>query len=500
MQDVTPTSTSKDDLRIRWAAVAAVLFGNLSISVPPMIIYVALPDMMHAFGVGEDRIQWLVTGLQVASTVSMMATTWLVRRLGQRMAYVLAGLLLLAGSIVGAMGDSLWVAVVGRVMQGTAGGIIPALAMVTIVSLLPARQLGLGMSIWGVSFAVTAAVTPYIGGLLVEAFGWRSVFLAVVPLIIPGIFLGLRYLPGRDVSERAGAFDWLGLALLFAPIACLLYLPTIGASAGWSSVPAIVCMTTCLIGFALLVVWQLRARDPLFDVELFRNSKFTSAFLIALSYDVGMYGTLYLIPLYVQTVAGYSPSLSGSLMLPGGLAFIVVMLVSGPLCNRWPSDRVVFVGVAIFALSCWLLTWTSPATSFAFLAFGLVLSRAGSATLLPALSVLTVRVTEPRQHAAASVTLNFARIFGGAIGSFVLALFYDWRSLVHQAALGLTPTRDATGLAGQALEHWQLAKTYAVRESFWVMTALFVVTLIPAWLARESSAMGTSVAARPADA
>jgi fucose permease len=202
----------------------------------------------------------------------------------------------------------------------------------------------------------------------------------------------------------------------------------------------------------------------------------------------------------VQTVAGYSPSLSGSLVTWSGLAFLGLMMVSGPLCNVLPSHRVVFLGVTMFAVSCWMLTQTAPSTSYQFLLIALILSRAGAGTLLPSLNVLTVRVTEPAQHAAASVTLNFARIFGGAIGSFALALFYDWRSLVHQAALGLAATRDLTGLTGQALEHWQLAKTYAIQESFWVMTAMFAVTLIPAWLTRESEGSAEPALVRPADA
>jgi DHA2 family multidrug resistance protein len=255
-----------------------------------------------------------------------------------------------------------------------------------------------------------------------------------------------------------------------------------------------------VIGFALLVAWQLRARNPLFDVELFRNRKFNASFLIALSYDVGMYGTLYLVPLYVQTVAGYSPSLSGELITWGGIAFLALMLVSGPLCNVMPSHRVVFLGVTMFAVSCWMLTQTTTATSFAFLVVAIVLSRAAAGTLLPSLNVLTVRVTNPPQHAAASVTLNFARIFGGAVGSFALALFYDWRSLVHQAQLGLPATRDIAGLTGQALELWQLAKTQALQESFWLMTAMFAVTLIPAWLTRESEGAAAAAVASPADA
>jgi EmrB/QacA subfamily drug resistance transporter len=500
MQDMTSTTNDLRGERGPWSAVISVLFGNLAITVPPMIIYFALPDMMRAFSVGENRIQWVATALQIASAGTMMMTTWLVRRFGQRAVYVASALLLIAGSVVGALADTLWVAVAGRVMQGAAGGIIPALTMVTIVSVLPARHLGLGMTIWGVGFAITAVITPIVGGLLVEAFGWRSVFLAVIPIILPGLLLGMRYLPRRDAADRAGAFDWLGLALLFAPIACLLYLPTIGALYGWSSLPAIVCMSTCVLGFVLLVAWQLKARDPLFDIGLFRNRKFNASFVVALSYDVGMYGTLYLVPLYMQTVAGYSPSLSGSLITWSGLAFLGLMMVSGPLCNILPSHRVVFLGVSMFAVSCWMLTRTAPSTSYAFLLVALILSRAGAGTLLPSLNVLTVRVTEPPQHAAASVTLNFARIFGGAVGSFALALFYDWRSLVHQAALGLPATRDLAGLTGEALGQWQLAKTYAIRESFWLMTAMFAVTLIPAWLTRETEGTEAAAVAQPADA
>ena len=259
-------------------------------------------------------------------------------------------------------------------------------------------------------------------------------------------------------------------------------------------------MSACVLGFVLLVAWQLKARDPLFDIGLFRNRKFNASFLIALSYDVGMYGTLYLVPLYLQTVAGYSPSLSGSLITWSGLAFLGLMMVSGQLCDFLPSHRVVVprrVDVRALVLD---VDANGAATSYTFLLVALILSRAGAGTLLPSLNVLTVRVTEPPQHAAASVTLNFARIFGGAVGSFALALFYDWRSLVHQAALGLPATRDLAGLTGEALEHWQLAKTLAIRESFWVMTAMFAVTLIPAWLTRETGGTEAAAVPQPADA
>lgn len=471
-----------------WYAVIAVMFGNLAITLPPMIIYVALPDMMRAFQVGESEIQWLVTGLQIASTVSMVTTTWLVRRLGQRNAYLLASLLLIAGSVLGGVSPTLEWAVAGRVLQGIACGIIPALSMVTIVTVLSPRQLGLGMSAWGVSFAVTAAVTPYIGGLLVEQFGWHSVSFAAIPLVLPGILLGQMFLPGRDGQTEAGSFDWLGLILLSTAIGTFLYLPITGGTSGWSSGAAITLMVACGGCFVALVLWQLRARFPLFEVSLFSNKRFTAAFLVGLVYDVGMYGTLYLVPLFAQTVMGYSPSLSGSLMLPGGIAFIIVMMISGPLCNRMPSYYLCVAGLVVFALSCFLLTFVTPATSFTVLATCMVLSRAGSAILLPALSVLTVRVTEPAQHAAASVNLNFARIFGGAIGSFSLALFYDWRSIAHQVAFGMTAVQDTTGLSGTALSLWQQAKTLAVRESFWVMTILFLVAVIPAVIAREKRA------------
>jgi EmrB/QacA subfamily drug resistance transporter len=483
--DSIESLTARYGRRHPWYAVLAVMFGNLAITLPPMIIYVALPDMMRAFQVGESQIQWLVTGLQIASTVSMVTTTWLVRRLGQRNAYLLASLVLVAGSILGGCSTTLGMAVAGRVLQGIACGVIPALSMVTIVTVLAPTQLGLGMSAWGVSFAVTAAVTPYIGGILVESLGWQSVSFAAIPLALPGIVLGRLFLPGRDPHVSAGSFDWLGLTLLSAAIGSFLYLPILGASSGWHSTPALTCAAACVAAFVGLVVWQLRARHPLFEVNLFSNRRFTAAFLVALVYDVGMYGTLYLVPLFAQTVGGYSPSLSGSLMLPGGIAFIVVMMISGPLCNRWPSHYVSIAGLVVFALSCYLLTFITPATSFVVLAICLALSRAGSAILLPALSVLTVRVTEPAQHAAASVNVNFARIFGGAIGSFALALFYDWRSVSHQVALGLPAIRDSAGLSAPMLALWQQAKTLAVREAFWVMAALFLLAVIPALIATE---------------
>lgn len=481
--------------RYPWYALLSVVLANLAVTVPTMIIYVALPDMMQAFDVSEARIQWLVTGLQVASTVSMIATIWLVRRVGQRRAYVLASLVFVAGALLGGV-PKFEVAILGRVLQGIGCGLLPAISMVTIVTVLAPRQLGLGMSIWGTSFAVTAAITPYVGGVLVERLGWPSTSFAVIPLLLVGIVLGWLFLPGRDRDERAQPFDWPGIALLSAAIGTFLYLPALGGSAGWGSRPFVACALASAAAFAALIAWQLRASHPLFELSLFSNRRFSAAFVIALGYDFGMYGTMFLVPLFAQTVIGYSPSLSGSLLLPGGIAYIIVMMIAGPLCNRWSSQAIVVTGLIAFTLSCALLTATTPSSTFAFLALCLVLSRAGTAILLPALSVFTVRVTEPAQHASASVHVNFARIFGGAIGSFALAIFYDWRSTLHQLEQGLAPSRDATALSGELLARWQEAKTLAVQESFWLMTIVFLLTLVPALLVREPPPSAAGSAAR----
>jgi MFS family permease len=309
------------------------------------------------------------------------------------------------------------------------------------------------------------AIGPALGGALTQAFGWRSIFLLSVPFCIAALPLGWRYLPASRGSEPRPAFDWLGVILLAAALFALLDFPVVAHQKGWLS-PASLGEAILALGLtAAFAVWQYRAKAPLFAVRLLGSRGFLAALTVALAYGLGLFGTTYLAPVWVQDVAAYGPAEAGNLLVAPGLALALAIAFAGRLTDRTAPRHVVAAGLTCFALSSLLLAFATGATSFWMLALWLGLGRVGLGLIIPALSVGAVETLPPQYLGQASAAVNFARQLGGTIGVNLLAVLLEWRLSVH-------------GAGGTVL---------AFRDCFLVVTIAFAAALIPASSIRKHS-------------
>jgi EmrB/QacA subfamily drug resistance transporter len=427
------------------------------------IVNVAFPAMMHELRVGHDTLQWVSTGFLGATTTTMLATAWLVGAFGERRTFIATLAVFLAGSLLGAAAMNAATLITARIVQGAAAGVLQPLAMIVLFRVFPAHERGRAMAIYGFGIVLAPAIGPTIGGALVDAFGWRSIFLLSVPFCALGIPMGWRYLQSSRIAART-RFDWIGCALLALALTALLNITVIGHRAGWLSWPSVATIAAAIVLTGAFVVWQMRAESPLLAVRLFEQKSFVAAAFVSLAYGLGLFGSTYLLPVFVQDIAAYSASDAGWLLMPPGLALAVTLAVAGRLADRVEPRYVVIAGLALFALSSLLLVWTDARTPFWLFASVLVVGRIGLGLVIPGLTVGAVQPFEGTDLAHASGAVNFNRQLGGAVGVNALAVLLDWRLAVH------APTGGALA---------------AFHECFIVVTIAFALAVVPAWAMRR---------------
>ena len=446
----------------RPLVVAAVMLGTVSTILSATIVNVAFPALIAEFHVGHDTLQWVAAGFLAATTATMLATAWLAEVHGERRTFVAMLGLFLAASLLGASSWSIHSLIVARVLQGAAAGVLQPLAMIVLFRVFPVEERGRAMALYGFGIVLAPAVGPAIGGALIEYFGWRSIFLLTVPFCIAGIVLGMVALPGRDERIRK-PFDWIGAALLIGALAALLNVPVVGRRSGFASGETLALALAAIALAAAFVRRQLRAASPLLLMRLFRHRPFAAASIVAFAYGIGLFGTTYLIPVFVQQVAAYGAAKAGYLLVPPGIVLAIAISAGGRLTDRKDPSRVVVGGLVLFAVSSLLLAFSDAGTGFTLLALWLIIGRAGLGMLIPALNVGAVQGLTGTELAYASSAVNFVRQLGGAVGVNLLAVMLEWRL-------------DHLGAADAAR---------AFHECFAIVTLAFVLAIVPAWSIRS---------------
>ena len=259
-------------------------------------------------------------------------------------------------------------------------------------------------------------------------------------------------------------FDAKGAVLLTAALFALLELPVLGHRDGWTALPTLLDAAAMLALAAGFLAWEKRAEAPLLALGLFAHPGFRAALIVAFAYGVGLFGSTYLVPVFVQEVAGYSPAGAGNLLLWPGLVLAVTIAISGRLTDRAAARHVVVSGLSCFALSSLLLALATSATGFWLLALWLAIGRAGLGMIIPSLNVGAVQTLPPERLGQAAAMVNFARQLGGAIGVNLLAVLLEWRLAAY------APGGDATP---------------AFRDCFLVVTIAFAAAVVPALAIRQ---------------
>jgi EmrB/QacA subfamily drug resistance transporter len=505
--------------RYRWLVALTVLLGTVAAMVTTTIVNVAIPDIMGAFGIGQDRAQWFMTAALSAMTVGMLLNAWLIRNFGQRRTFVIALFAFVLSLLLAGASPNESVLIFARTVQGIVAGLLQPLAVYTLYRVFPADQKGRAMGLFGFSTILGPAMGPSLGGLLIDLYNWRYIFYIPIPLAVAAMLLGSLFMPEREESTVRPNFDWLGLFLLAASIACMLTGLSNGQREGWHSDFVLGFIGTAIAAGAAFVAWELRILHPLVELRVLFGGRFAAAACLAFVMGAGLFGTVYLVPLFVESIQGFTPLMAGLLLMPPGLVMGLFLPIGGYLTDRFPANWLIMAGLAFFALSCYWFGSADVNTPFWSLVWWVTLSRIALALINPALNVAAMRAVRAEHLGQGAGMINFCRQLGGAFGVNLLSVTLDRRTFFHGDALTATQTAGNSGTADllrslqgvlaqdgappelQAagalhfLDQVVYAQAYTMgfRDSFLICGAVFVLALLPAWImgrARAGAASG----------
>jgi len=491
----------------RWLVIAGGLMGSLSMVLSATMVNVAVPSIMGAFGVGQDMAQWAATAFLTTMVASQLLNAWMIGTFGQRAVFCFALLVFSAGAFIGATSPNIETLIGGRIMQGFSAGLVQPLVLATVVAVFPAERRGFAVGVYGMGVTLAPSFGPFLGGLAIDAFTWRHLFLAPLPLVFVAFGLGLVFMPPKQKSVTPAPFNWSGYILVATALLCIMSVIGNGQRWGWSSDRTLLFLATGVAAASLFVYTQLRAKSPLLDVSLFKDLRFLSAMFIAFAFGAGNFATNYAIPVFVQTVQGFGPTEAGLVIVPAGLLLVTLVPLSGRLADTLPSHYPLMAGAVIFALAAYLLSGSDVNTAFWSIALIAMLSRSAIGMVMPNLGKVAMSSVPADKINAGAGTYNFIRQMGGAFGVNVTALSIEMRTAHHADLLTATQTSDNT----QSLEVLEMiakllheggipeaarsagalnylgdviyaqALTFGFQDSFFQISFAFCIALIPAW-------------------
>lgn len=460
-----------DALRERFGArypgwlLALLILSTMTMVLASTSINVALPAIMADFAIGRPLAQWLITGFLAAMTSGLLLSSWAQARFGARRTLLGTFALFLGTSLVAPLAETVWQLIALRIVQGFSAGIVQPLAIVLIFRAFPDRGRGLALGLFGLGAMMAPALGPSLAGYMVDHFGWSSIFWLPAPICVVSVIGGALLLPSfRALTPPR--LDLPGFLLLNLALFGILGGLAEAQRFGWLATVTWLPGGIGLISLAAFLWRCSRHQAPLLPLRLWRDASFRRTSWVAMALGLGLFGITYLVPLYVQTVQGYSASDAGLVLLPTGLVLGVAVFLGGWLSDRVAARWLQVGGLALLAVSAAGQALMGEHGGFwavcAWASFG----RVGVGGIMPGVSTAAVQDLPAEELSRATGATTFMRQLGGALGINLLTFFLEWR---HEAEGG-----DALGNA------------LAFQQSFWLVAALFALAIVPAWRLRSN--------------
>ena len=463
--------------RYRWLLLLAVMVGAMASIMSSTIITVAVPDMSRHFTIGQERAQWVSSGFMAAMTVAMLTTPWLLGRFGYRRTYGGSMWLLLVGGVVGGLSDHYALVLLARVGEGLAAGVVQPIPAIIVMRAFQPHEQGRAMAVFGLGAVLAPALGPTVGGVLVDLFGWRSIFFMVIPFCLASLWMSSRFVPstspgGASPGDNTRPLDALSLLLAAAGTLGLLN-GLVQLHDGLDARTALLLAGAC----ALMVWFVLRQRRlgramaagarvaPLMDLTVFADRRFAMGSCVAFIYGMALFGSTYLLPVYMQVGLMLSATFVGTLLLPASLALALTIALVGRLTARWSTHVLVSTGLVLLAASFVLVFFVHLDTSLWLITSLVVVGRMGLGFMLPSLNVGAMRGLSKEMIPQGASAINYARTLGGAVGVGLCGIVLEWRLAVYGDSLATAAS--------------SAARLSAFNETF-LMLALLCVLALPA--------------------
>jgi len=402
----------------KWIVASTVLLGTIMAVLDSSVVNVALPNMSGTLGATIEEITWVVTGYILAQVIIMPITALLASRFGRKHFYMASVVLFTLASMACGAARSMELMVIFRAIQGAGGGVMITVSQAILRESFPPEEQGTAMGLFGVGTVLAPAFGPTLGGWLTDQYSWPWVFYVNVPIGVLCILLVNRFVedPSYLVRQK-GRIDWGGLFAMTIGLGSFQMMLEKGQDKDWFQSPFIVWLAViALVGLVVFLWRELRSEQPAVDLQLFRNIPFASATFLGGVLGMGLYGALFLLPLFLQELLGYPAMKSGLALMPRSLAMAVCMPVAGLMYNRVGPRVLVGTGLVVSAFSFWDLAHLTSDTGIWDILLPQVWQGVGFSLLFVALSTAALSTIPRSKMTAASGLYNVVRQVMGSVG------------------------------------------------------------------------------------
>jgi len=429
----TPEVSLKD-----WIGVAATLLGAFMAVLDIQITNASLNDITGALGASLDEGAWISTAYLVAEIVVIPLTGWLSQVFSVKRYLLVNTVLFIAFSVTCAFATNLPEMILFRAGQGFTGGVLIPMAFTVILTTLPPAKQPIGLAMFGLSATLAPSLGPTVGGWLTDSYGWQYIFyLNVLPgvLLLAGVWYALPQRPMQMGLLRQG--DWFGIITMAIGLASLEFFLEEGNRKDWLGSEEIQrAALVAAIVLPIFIAWQFFSSRPLLNLRLLGRRNFLIAILTTTGLGMGLYGSTFILPLYLAQIQGYNAMQIGETIMWAGMPQLFITPFVPKLMQRFDLRVLVAIGFTLFGVSCFMNTTMTHDTGIDQLIAAQVVRALGQPLVMTPLSSFATAGIETKQIGSASAIYNMARNLGGSFGIAVLGTLQSMRERFHSNRLG----------------------------------------------------------------
>ncbi len=423
-----------------WIIALAVTLATFMEVLDTSIANVALPHIAGSLSAGQDESTWVLTSYLVSNAIVLPLSGWLSSIVGRKRFYMGCVFLFTASSFLCGFAPNLPALIIFRILQGAGGGGLQPSEQAILADTFPPAKRGMAFAVYGIAVVMAPAIGPTLGGWITDNYSWRWIFFVNIPVGILSLLLTSRliqdppYFRRRSLSETK--IDYVGLGFVALGLGCLQIVLDKGQRDDWFESHFILVLSIAAAASLLFVIWwEWRHKDPIIDLHLFRERTFAVSNLLMFMLGFALLGSTLLLPLFLQTLLGYTAELSGMALSPGGLAIMVMMPIVGYLLSRVDARYLLLFGLSMLSFSLFHMTGFTLGIDFKTAVFARMLQAVGLAFLFVPINTAAYAYLPREKNNAASGLMNLARNIGGSVGISFVTTMLDRRTQKHLSDL-----------------------------------------------------------------
>jgi DHA2 family multidrug resistance protein len=427
----------------KWIIAITVMLPTMIVILDTSVVNVSLDHIRGSLSATIDEATWSITSYLAANAIIIPMTGWLSRFFGRKRFLIFSVALFTLSSLFCGFSWNIQSLVFFRILQGLAGGSLQPIAQSILLETFPPYQHGTAMAIYGVGVMFGPIIGPVLGGWVTDTWTWRWIFYINIPFGVISILMTLYFIYDPDYMKRTKLkIDYWGLVFLAVGVGCLQMILDRGRRVDWFSSEFIIWMSVLsAISLILFIIVELFSEHPIVNLRTFKNYSFSIGNVVIFFIMFNLLASLVLLPIYLQTLMGYTATLAGIVLAPGGIAALVAMVIIGIVVSRMNPKFIVAFGVIVTAYANYQMSIFTRSADFYSILMPRVFMGVGIGCMIIPIFSLTLSHIKKEDMGNATAIFNFTRNLGGSFGVAIATTILTRRAQFHQARLvdHLTP-------------------------------------------------------------